>query len=205
VSDGGNYTILIDGVSIVTDNCGVSPGASDIRNHITASCVATTTGMVELEVYNWREGLESTIENYIDNIRVYMQNPTFEALNREVSASSGGVFNFDINPGPAYANQWYMILQGFTGNHPGFNMSAGAVHVPLNADVWTDIALGLNPFWNNFYSALDGNGHSDASMSTFGPQPIAEGLALYLDVLVLKNPSDTVVFATNPISVLFTP
>ena len=161
--------------------------------------------MVELDLFNWRDGIETTIDNYIDNIQVNLQNPTFEALNREVSASSGGVFNFDIKPGPAYANKWYIILQGYTGNHPGFNMSAGVVHVPLNVDLWTDIALGLNPFWNNFYASLDGNGHSDASMSTFGPQPVAQGLALYAVVLVLKNPSNSVEFATNPVSILFTP
>jgi hypothetical protein len=168
--------------------------------------VATKSGYVTLEVRNWRdEFFTDDIKNYIDNIKVEPIDITLTATSSLVSASVGGTFTFDVNPGPAYANKWYIILQGFSGTYPGFNINAGTVHVPLNTDIWTNIALGLNPFWPGFYTNLDASGFSSASMSTFGPQPVALYLTLYLCVMVLQNPSSTPIFATNPVHVTFTP
>ena len=89
-------------------------------------------------------------------------------------------------------------------NVPGFYMNKGSVHVPLNVDVWTKMALGLNYLWSGFYSQLGGLGESTATLNTFGPQPVAAGLAINFVYMVLNNPSGSPIFASNPIYVLFT-
>ncbi|MFH1999979.1 MAG: hypothetical protein ABIK28_09870 [Planctomycetota bacterium] len=195
---------------IFTEACGYiagTPVPNIVRTSHSGTYTATTSGYVTLEIENFRGGDFTTdIKNFIDNIDVRQQNPTFTISNPEISAQTGGTFNFQVNVGPAYANKWMIVIQGVTGTYPGFNMAMGSIHVALNMDFWTDIALGFNPYWPGFFGPLDGNGQKTPSMSTFGPlPPSAVGLALYLDTLILQSAAGTVLGATNSVSVLFIP
>ncbi|MFH1998364.1 MAG: hypothetical protein ABIK28_01725 [Planctomycetota bacterium] len=136
-------------------------------------------------------------------MRLTAQTFSFEADPREIDTYNGGTVELKLTPGPAYANKWYIILQGVTGFHPGFNMNMGSVHVPLNLDTWTWIALSLNPLWTGFYSQLDSQGEATAILDTFGPQPEAWAVALDFVYIVLENPGDTPIFASNSIYTLF--
>jgi hypothetical protein len=190
---------------IFTDNCGPIGPSQTIRHSQSGQFTATSTGLVSFEIENFREGVPGEmLYNYTDNLCMVPQTCSFEALDNEIDANKGGTADFGIHAGPAYANKWYIILQGFTGCTPGFDMNAGTVHVPLNIDVWTWIALDLNPLWSGFYSQLDGVGEATATLNTFGPQPVAAGLALNFVYLVLQNPGSTPIFASNPVFVLFT-
>jgi hypothetical protein len=144
------------------------------------------------------------MDNYIDNVRMYPDTCSFEALTHEIDTYTGGTCEFKLTPGPAYANKWYLILQNYTGCYPGFDMNGGTVHVPLNVDDWTWIALQLNPLWTGFYSQLDAQGEATAIFDSFGPQTTAFGLALNFAYMVLQNPGNTPILASNPIYVLFT-
>lgn len=144
------------------------------------------------------------MDNYVDNISMIPVTCSFEALDHEINANQGGTADFALAAGTDYANKWYIILQGFSGCSPGFYMNKGTVHVPLNVDIWTKMALSLNYLWPGFYSQLDAQGESTAILNSFGPQPVAAGLAINFVYMVLQNPSGTPIFASNPIYVLFT-
>lgn len=205
MSDGGNFAIEIDGQSIFTDLCGTLVPNQIKRNSRSADYTATNTGLVTLSLTNWRSGSEDDpVHNYADNVRMTAQTFSFEAKTREINTYVGGTAEFELTPGPAFANKGYIVLQGVSGNYPGFDMNAGAVHVPLNLDVWTWVALDLNPFWTGFYSQLDGNGEATAVFNSFGDQPAAFALAINFVYLVLENPGSTPIFASNPVYVLFT-
>ena len=138
-------------------------------------------------------------------MRVYLEDPEFEALNREIVAGQGGAFQFQIDAGSEYANKMFLVLQSLEGCTPGFDLNSGAVHVHLNPDAWMFMALKLNPYWCNFYGLLDAEGRAYAEMSTFGPQPQANRLAIYLTALVLDDYGMVPLISTNPVSVLFIP
>ncbi|MHC4944498.1 MAG: hypothetical protein ACYTG7_15890, partial [Planctomycetota bacterium] len=187
-ADGGTCTIKIDGVSIAVDEAGIITSATDVYHHISETFTANKTGMVELEILHERaDAYDENVEHYVDNICVCPENAEMEALNHELPAPAGGVFDFQIDAGAQYANKMFIILQSFTGCDPGFNMNGGQVHVPLIADWWTYLALSLNPYWCNFYGMLDHSGRATANMNTFGPQPAAQGGAIYLAALVLED------------------
>jgi hypothetical protein len=205
VSDGGHFAIEIDGQSIFTDACGSLSPNQVKRTSGSGSYTAAKTGLVTLDLKNWRSGLETdSVHNYADNVRMTAQTFSFEAKTREINTYVGGTPQFELTAGPAYAGKWYIILQGVSGNDPGFDMNGHTVHVPLNLDAWTWVALDLNPFWTGFYSQLDANGEAAAVFNSFGDQPAAFALAIHFVYLVLENPGNTPVFASNPIYVLFT-
>jgi hypothetical protein len=159
---------------------------------------------VTFELYNWRDDIETDqITNYADHLRMFPQNPNFIAETREIIASSGGTANLTVKAGAAHANKWYLVLSGISGCHPGFTMNG--VKIPLNQDFWTMMAINfaLGGIWTGFYTQLDANGDGTAVLNTFGPQAAAKGLVMYFDYIVLLNPTNSPIFASYPIYVMF--
>ena len=193
---------------IINDSCGFLAAGATKRSTLNAQFTATTTGPLDLEFNNWREGVYSPdIHSYIDNVSVYPQNPVFLASPFEVSVSAGGIANLELDPGAGFSGQDYLVLTGLTGTYPGFPLKG--VHVPLNFDVVTTTAFSLinTPVMQNFLGTLDGNGQATAVFSAFGlPSPAAIGLALYFDALVYRSTGGPPVeLASNPIYVFFLP
>jgi len=163
--------------------------------------------MHELKLYNYRnEAVNPNVKNYYDNFRVYATYPNFFAHNHEISCATGGKCDFTLQLWPAMGGKPYIILSGMTGMDPGFDMAAGTIHVPLNADFWTYMAFNFYPYWPGFQSFLDANGVATATLDTFTPLPSsAIGLAMYFDYLVLKSAWSTPIFSSFPVYVLFLP
>lgn len=181
-------------------------GPIDVRSSMSGTYTATTTGFVEMRIHNWsEEGNPGKVHNYIDNIRVYPVEPVLEAVNRKMVAADGGVFSFNIDAGPAFANKMYLILQNVSGCTPGFNLNENTVHVPLNFDEWTSMALAMNPYWCNFFGLLDAEGKAYAEMSTFGPVPGAEDISIRLVALLMEDHGFIPRACSNPVYVLFVP
>jgi len=184
----GDDSATGDGAGFVTfDNGGANNRNARLLNTATEYAATITSGSAVL-----------------DNVRLTAQSYSFETETREINTYVGGTAQFKLSPGPAYAGKWYIILQGFSGFHPGFDMNGGTVHVPLNPDAWTFVALDLNPLWPGFFSQLDANGEATATFDSFGDQPKAFSLAIDFVFMVLQNPGSTPIFASNPIYVLFT-
>lgn len=111
----------------------------------------------------------------------------------EISAGSGGVVNFNLYAGPAYANRKYFLLGSVTGTSPGFPLPGGNT-LPLNWDVFTGLVFKLanSPALMNFHSAMDAGGTATAQLNTFGPlPPAAVGATMYFAFL-LYQPYDFV-------------
>jgi hypothetical protein len=208
------YVVTVSGTEIAKFGWG-AVAAPDVWQYgsFSGTYHAQTTGIVELKIAFEPDMSIPTTQHaklpsnhcYIDNIRLYPEDASFDAVKSEISAAEGGAFKFHIHAGAANGGRSYMVLQGVSGNDPGFNLAGGSVHVPLNVDAWTLLSLNLNSYWMNFYGLLDANGEADLQMSTFGPQPGAERLSITLVALLMDNTGFKPVGCTNPVYVLFTP
>jgi len=94
------------------------------------------------------------------------------------------------------------MLGTVSGNDPGMLLPGGAT-LPLNWDIFTDIALSLanTAIFPKFWDVLDAAGHGDAQINS--PPLIAgtEGTEMHF-AFTLVNPCD---FASNPIELVIVP
>ena len=66
---------------------------------------------------------------------------------------------FTLDAGTQHGTRFYWIFGSVTGTTPGVTLGSaiGALHIPLNPDIWTDykIALANTPTLNNTKATLD--------------------------------------------------
>ena len=119
-----------------------------------------------------------------------------------LSASVGGAVSLALDAGAQNAGRSYVVFGSVTGTAPGLPLPGGAT-LPLNWDVFTDLALSLvnTPVFAAFAGTLDGAGRATATFDTLGPVPVATGLTLHF-AYGLRSPWD---FASNPVAVRFSP
>jgi hypothetical protein len=208
------YVVTVSETEIAKFGWGYVPANHTwLYDSFSGSYHSQTTGMVDFKIAivpdmsipTTQHGKPGSNHCYIDNIRFYPEDATFDSVKSEISAAAGGTFKFHIQAGAANGGRSYMVLQGVSGNDPGFNLAGGSVHVPLNVDAWTLLSLNLSSYWMNFYGLLDADGEADLQMSTFGPQPGAERLSITLVALLMDNTGFKPVGCTNPVYLLFTP
>lgn len=120
-----------------------------------------------------------------------------------ISAGAGGAIRFTLDAGAANAGRTYYILGSVTGTEPGTPLPGGYATLPLNWDIFTDIALSLinTAFFNNFYGTLNADGVSVAVFNTNGPLPSAVGVVMNF-AYTLTSPYD---FVSNGGCMEFTP
>ncbi len=97
-----------------------------------------------------------------------------------VSEASGGKVTFSLDASVSNANRNYFIFSGVTGTSPGFIPPPGLVTIPINWDVFTNLAISLanTSIFQNFYGTLDVNGKATAVFDTLGPFTGGAGLTL---------------------------
>ncbi|MFT5285906.1 MAG: glucose/arabinose dehydrogenase [Planctomycetota bacterium] len=144
-------------------------------------------------------GLSNTVTSVL-----YEHEPTLLAENYSISLSEGGSANFQLDAGPARANNFYWIFMNATGIWPGINFDS--VNLPLNFD--SLMLFGLkNPnlaIFTRFLFILDGNGQSTAAFNVpAGSDPSLAGITLSF-AYVGGAVSGEVDFASNPTQVTFT-
>ncbi len=128
----------------------------------------------------------------VDDVELYSLVPGTEPeLWRDrgyLSLAAGGTSQLQLNLGAAGANRNYVVLAGISGTSPGFQL--GKVHVDLNYDAITQLALGLLPFLPGFLGTLDGAGRAQATVDLDpATDPAFAGATLNL-VAVTLGPSD---------------
>ena len=119
----------------------------------------------------------------------------------EISKVTGGTQTLTVNAGKAHANRLYWIFGSVTGTSPGINLLG--VHIPLNPDPYTDIALvSVNTsVFTNFQGTLDANGLATALFNVPGNLSIpSSGLTLH-HAYVVYNTSGTFHMASNPVPI----
>ena len=87
-----------------------------------------------------------------------------------------------------------------TGTSPGVNLLG--VHIPLNPDVYTDIAMGVvnTPVFTKFKGTLDPNGRATASFNLPPNLAIPWGLTIH-HAYVVYDASGQVYMASNAVPV----
>lgn len=209
VKNGGFIAIKIGESPIFDIVAGDMEGYGENKYTLTETFTANlagSEGYMPLRIHLSRTESDNNITHYLDNIYVKLVDSKFDATIDEVRYQFGGQFEFAINAGPEYAHRMYLILQSMTGPYPGMDIGSANVHLPLEWDIWTDMALSLNPYWCNFYGILDHEGKADAQMSTFGQLDAPNNaLAIHLVAVVFGAGTGVKpVFATNPVNVLVT-
>ncbi|MHC4896955.1 MAG: DUF7948 domain-containing protein [Planctomycetota bacterium] len=121
----------------------------------------------------------------------------------EVSLSTGGTQKLTVNAGKAHANRSYWIFGSVTGTTPGITLASaiGAVHIPLNPDIWTDYTIGLanTATLSNTKATLDASGTAQAAFNI--PKvnlPGAIGVVFYHAYLVY-DAKNNFYMASNPV------
>lgn len=128
----------------------------------------------------------------VDDVELYSLVPGSEPeLWRDrgyLSLAAGGTSHVQLNLGAAFAGRNYVVLAGVSGTSPGFQL--GKVHVDLNYDAVTQLALGLLPFLPGFLGTLDAAGRAQATVDLDpATDPAFAGATLNL-VAVTLGPSD---------------
>lgn len=82
--------------------------------------------------------------------------------------------DFTVQPGADFAGAKYFLLAGVTGSVPGFDLAGGAVHVPLNWDLLTEIVVAAPDGWvfDGFSGTLDAAGTAHPVLDTAGFTPL---------------------------------
>ena len=117
-----------------------------------------------------------------------------------VSLVTGGTQTLSLEAGSAHANLPYWIFGSITGATPG--VALNGVHIPLNIDVYTQIAMQnvtANPPFNGFRSMLDANGEATAQFIV--PSGLVNvGFKLHHAFIVFDG-SGAFYCASNPVSI----
>ncbi|MHC4943210.1 MAG: DUF7948 domain-containing protein [Planctomycetota bacterium] len=128
--------------------------------------------------------------------------PSLEPDVFEIPENTGGSIDFQLSPGPDYANREYLLLGSVSGTVPGTALPGGLVNLPLNLDVFTDVVLLLlnTQVFADFYGSLDAAGSAMAHLNA-GPVPGYAGTQIYF-AFCLNKPFD---FVSNPVTIEIVP
>lgn len=129
---------------------------------------------------------------------------TYPALQTDLFSISQGVIweaNFILLAGTSNAYRSYILLTSVTGTEPGTSLPGGKVTLPLNWDLFTNLAIGLinTPFFFNFLGTLDDKGSAGAKLDPLAPIAGVPGLTMHF-AYALNNPWD---FVSNPVGIVF--
>lgn len=201
----------------------VGPYTGDVG--ISSGCYCPTTGKVlMLDNYNDRfrsfalgdSGGGTPLANYgpagvggaFDTLFVtgpIGPSQTLSADTAGLSASLGGVQTLSFHPGPAFANDLYLIVGSMTGWSPGFTL--GGHHVPLNLDAYTDLTVTLanSPVLVNTSGVLGPSGAITANIVL--PPGVLTGLTglVLHHAAITANPGPIVRHASNAVPLLLLP
>jgi hypothetical protein len=109
----------------------------------------------------------------------------------------GGVSNFTLDAGAAYAGRVYVLGGSISGTTPGIPL--GTITVPLNYDPFTATMLTMlnTPVFANFFGVLDGSGQATAQLDLTGiPNPGWNGLIMHFAFVTLSFD-----YASNPVAI----
>jgi predicted lipoprotein with Yx(FWY)xxD motif len=95
-----------------------------------------------------------------------------------IQFTNPGRQNLTMDAGKTNASRLYWIFGSITGIKPGVTL--GSVHIPLNPDIYTDLALALpSPFFVGFRGTLDANGRATAAFVVPKNLPPSAGGTLF--------------------------
>jgi hypothetical protein len=121
-----------------------------------------------------------------------------------ISAAKGGSLFLNLSAGSANTSRNYVILGSISGTTPGVPLPGGMATLPINWDIFTDLALSLvnAPAFSGFMGTLKTGGKASAKLDTMGPLPSAAvGLNMSF-AYALSAPWD---YASNGVNIEIVP
>jgi hypothetical protein len=124
---------------------------------------------------------------------------TLKQDNDQISVSTGGTVNFDLNAGHLYGGRDFLLCATQSGTSPGTLLPGGLATLPLNRDWLTDYVIQhlAAPSFTNFWGSLDGQGEASAVLVLAGLPSSWVGTTLHF-AWATANPWD---FASNALAV----
>ncbi len=119
-----------------------------------------------------------------------------------MSASTGGLVQFDLVAGTDHSSSGYLMMGTASGTVPGFRF--GGLQIPVNLDGYTTAILSLagGPALPTFVGPLDALGRGTADFG-LPPIPALAGLTLHHAYVVFRGTALTL--ASNPVPLTFDP
>jgi len=121
--------------------------------------------MYEIDIYCYRNLVQTDVWNYIDNISLDPVSPTLT-----IDPRNNKVKNFDwntlvIDMGPAYANEPYIILAA-NSPVPSFTLDGVLIHLAYDNIFQYSLTNKNTTLFNNTYGFLDASGQATATFHT---------------------------------------
>lgn len=131
--------------------------------------------------------------------------PSLQIDTLNLSENVGGSANFLLLGDTVNANKNYLIFGSVSGNSPGITFPGGAINLPINWDLFTNIAIiyANTSFFQNFMGALDSSGRNEAMLS-LPPIPGFAGTTMSF-AYGLVDSFGTWDFASNPLTISIVP
>lgn len=166
---------------------------------------AFVTGKTESPGFPSIKGPDATFNGASDAFVAKVSSLSLLADKEYLSQSQGASIHFSLYAGKENANRNYLILGNITGTVPGLALPNSPVILPLNWDIYTNLAIMLTntPLFKNFMGTLNKEGQGEAWFNwNQGPLPqSAIGLIMNYAYL-LDGPID---FASNATTVVIVP
>jgi len=175
------------------------------RVHLTATYTPASTGMHTLDIYCYRNYLQTDVWNYIDSISLAPVSPalTIDPCNTHVWNTGSNTLAVDA--GVAHANEPYIILAA-TGPTPNFSLDGVLIHLAYDNIFQYTLANKNTAMFSNTYGVLDASGQATATFTTFSWLPQWQGKTVTFCALGLSSGGvRPIQYATNPVLLNFIP
>jgi len=129
-------------------------------------------------------------------------NYTMTANTTTMKVTTGGSQNWNIDFGPAYAGEVYLVLGSSSGWTPG--ITVGSIQIPLIPDMYSNIIINRanSMFFPNSLGSLDGQGRASSAI-VLNPLPTSLIGATLYHATVAFSSSPELVATTNAVTLTF--
>jgi len=194
-------------VLVASDSAGPLTIAVPIYNTLSGSFSVPTTGIYELEIYNYRTDIQKDLQNYIDDITIVPTTTDFQCDLTQAEVDVFNTFTFTLNAGSSWAGWKYWVFVSASGGWPG--LTNNGIWVPLVFDSLLQMSIdyaNVGPF-KNTRGNLDSFGQSWCQLvpaNLLGASWI--GRSAHVAYVLYQGPSiSPISYASQPVQIYFIP
>ena len=174
---------------------------------LSGTYAAPSTGLYELEIYNYRNSPQMTLQNYIDDCTLFPGATDFTCDQTQASVDAYNTFTCTLTAGSAWAGWKFWVFVSATGGAPGL----------INNGIWVPLV------WDNLlqmsiqYANQGAFVHTRGNLDTFGQSwcqlipanPLGAGWIgrnVHIAYVLYTGPSlSPISYASMPVQIFFVP
>ena len=192
---------------IASHSAGPLTIATPIYGTLNGTYTAPSTGIYQLEIYNYRTDIQKDLQNYIDDITLVPTSTDFICDLNQASANVYNTFTFTLNAGSSWAGWKYWVFTSATGGWPG--LTNNGIWVPLVFDNLLQLSIQ--------YANVGAFVHTRGTLDSFGqswcqlvPANILGspwvGRSAHVAYVLYAGPSiSPISYASQPVEIYFVP